>query len=110
VPVALAQRFRATVAWLDTEHAVPGRKLWLRHGHRWVAARITDIGHRLDIATLAPREAGDLGPNDIAEVTIEVAQPLPLEPYRVNRVAGAMILVDPASHHTSAAVLVREAA
>ena len=34
---------RATLAWLDTEPAVVGRKYWVRHGNRWVQARITAI-------------------------------------------------------------------
>jgi sulfate adenylyltransferase subunit 1 len=34
-------------------------------------------------------------------------QPLPLEPYASNRVGGALIVVDPASHRTSGALLVR---
>ncbi len=33
-------RFSATLAWLDTEPAVVGRKYWVRHGNRWTHARI----------------------------------------------------------------------
>ncbi|MFM2402654.1 MAG: hypothetical protein RL223_534 [Pseudomonadota bacterium] len=100
-------RFSATLCWLDTEPAVPGRKYWVRHGHRWVQARIAQIRHRLDIHTLVPAEAESLQVNDIGEVVIELQQPLPLEAYADNRVAGAMILVDAASNRTSGALLVR---
>ena len=48
------QRFSATLAWLDTEPAVVGRKYWVRHGNRWVQARIAAIESRLDIHTLKP--------------------------------------------------------
>jgi len=41
-----AQRFTATLAWLDTEPAIVGRKYWVRHGNRWVQARITEIDNR----------------------------------------------------------------
>jgi sulfate adenylyltransferase subunit 1 len=103
-------RFRATLAWLDTERAVQGRRLWLRHAHRWVPARITHIDHRLDVGTLDRQPADALSVNDIGEVTVETSEPLPLLPYADNRTAGAMILVDPATHRTSGAVLVREVA
>jgi sulfate adenylyltransferase subunit 1 len=103
-----ARRFEATLAWLDTEPAVPGRKYLLRHAHRWVQARIARIGHRLDIHTLAPTDAHELGVNDIGHVVVELQQPLPLEPYAASRVGGALIVVDPASHRTSGALLVRE--
>jgi len=100
------QRFGATLAWLDTEPAVVGRKYMVRHGNRWVQARIASIGHRLDIGTLAPTDAHELAVNDIGHVVIELGQPLPLEPYAHNRVAGSLIVVDPASNRTSGALLV----
>ena len=43
-----------------------------------------------------------------AKWSVELQQPLPLEPYAHNRVGGALIVVDPASHRTSGALLVRE--
>ena len=45
-----SRRFSATLAWLDTEPAVVGRKYWLRHGNRWLQGRIAAIDSRLDIA------------------------------------------------------------
>ena len=103
------QRFAATLCWLDTEPAVPGRKYWVRHGNCWVQARITSIDHRFDIHTLAPTDAHELAVNEIGEVTVEVQQPLPVEPYAANRVGGALIVVDPASNRTSGALLVQRA-
>jgi sulfate adenylyltransferase subunit 1 len=104
--LAPSRRFTATLAWLDTEAATPGRKYLLRHGHRWVQARLAAIRHRLDIHTLQPIEAHTLGVNEIAEVSFELQQPLPLAPYAQQRAAGSLIVVDPASHRTSGAVLV----
>ncbi|MBL8329793.1 MAG: sulfate adenylyltransferase [Rubrivivax sp.] len=104
------QRFRATLAWLDTEPAQIGRKLWVRHAHRWVQARITAIEHRLDIQTLLPTNTHELGVNDIGLVTVELQQPLPLTTYAHNRVGGALIVVDPSSHRTSGALMVEAAA
>jgi sulfate adenylyltransferase subunit 1 len=105
-----SRRFAATLAWLDTEPAQVGRRYWVRHGNRWVQARIGAIEHRLDIHTLRPTDAHQLAVNDIGEVTIELQQALPLQRYADNRVGGAMIVVDPASHRTSGALLVRDTA
>ena len=102
-----ARRFSATLAWLDTEPATPGRKYWLRHGNRWLQARLAEITHCLDIQTLEPSVAHTLAANDIAEVVFELSQPLPLARFADNRVGGALIVVDPASHRTSGALLVR---
>ncbi|HET7527452.1 MAG TPA: GTP-binding protein [Burkholderiaceae bacterium] len=102
------RRFSATLAWLDTEPAQVGRRYLVRHGNRWVQARIGAIEHRLDIHTLKPTDAHQLAVNDIGEVSVELQQPLPLEAYADSRVAGALIVVDATSHRTSGALLVRE--
>jgi len=104
------QRFSATLAWLDTEPAVIGRKYWVRHGNRWVQARITAIESRLDIHTLAATDAHELAVNDIGHVVVETQQPLPIEAYETNRVGGSLIVVDPTSNRTSGALLVKAAA
>ena len=104
-----ANRFSATLAWLDTEPAVIGRKYVVRHGNRWVQARITAIESRLDIHTLEATDAHHLAVNEIGHVVIETQQPLPIEAYETNRTGGALIVVDPASNRTSGALLVKAA-
>jgi sulfate adenylyltransferase subunit 1 len=104
------QRFSATLAWLDTEPAVVGRKYWVRHGNRWVQARISAIESRLDIHTLAATETSQLNVNEIGHVIIETQQALPVEPFESNRVGGSLIVVDPTSNRTSGALLVKSAA
>ncbi len=99
-------RFAATLAWLDTEAAVPGRKYWVRHGNRWVYALLSRVRHRLDVHTLVKSAADRLEVNDIGEVVFELQQALPLSTFADNRVGGALIVVDPASHRTSGAALV----
>jgi sulfate adenylyltransferase subunit 1 len=107
--MAEVRRFSATLAWLDTEPAVIGRKYWVRHGNRWVQARITAIESRLDIHTLAATDAHELAVNDIGHVIVETQQPLPIEAYETNRVGGSLIVVDPTSNRTSGALLVKAA-
>ena len=107
--VAPTARFRATLAWLDSEPATVGRKYWLRHGNRWLQGRITAIDSRLDITTLTAHAADALAVNDIGDVVVETQQPLPLESFASDRVAGALLVVDPATHRTSGTLLVSEA-
>jgi len=102
------QRFAATLAWLDTEPAIVGRKYQVRHGNRWVQARIVAIESRLDIRTLEATDAHELAVNDIGKVVVETQQPLPVAAYAANRVSGALIIVDPATNRTSGALLVEE--
>lgn len=108
-PVATSQDFTATLAWLDIEPAVVGRKYWLRHGNTWVAGRIAAIDGKLDIQSLQWRKFDRLGVNEIGRVRLETQSRIPFIPWSENRAAGAMILVDPASHRTSGTVLLEAA-
>ena len=105
--VHASRRFSATLAWLDTEPAVVGRRYRVRHGNCWSQARITAIESRLDIHSLAATEAHELAVNDIGHVVVETQEPLPLQSYEASRVGGALIVVDPASNRTSGALLVK---
>jgi sulfate adenylyltransferase subunit 1 len=105
--IAPTREISATVAWLDDEPLLAGRTYWALHGHRWVKARIKRIVHKLDVNTLAEQEADRLEPNGIGHVDISLQEPLATLPYARSRTLGALVLVDTATHKTSAAVLVR---
>ena len=96
---------RATLAWLDDEPLTLGRSYWALHGHRWVKARVRRIVHRLNIHDLTQQEASELTTNEIGQVELQLQEALPTAPYAHNRMLGAMILVDSASHKTAAAVM-----
>jgi sulfate adenylyltransferase subunit 1 len=103
-----AQReIETTVAWMDDEPLVAGRVYWALHGHRWVKAKVQRVVHRLNVNTLEEENASELPPNAIGHVTLALQQPLVTLPFTQSRVLGALVLVDTASHKTSAAVLVR---
>ena len=103
-PVA-SRELTATVAWMDDEPLQPGRTYLALHGHRWVKAKVRRIAHRLDIHTLAEQQATELAPNAIGVVEFVLQEPLATLPYARSRTLGALVLVDPATHQTAAAVL-----
>jgi sulfate adenylyltransferase subunit 1 len=104
-PLTPQRELHTTLAWMDDEPLVAGRVYWALHGHRWVKARVQRVAHRLNVNTLAEEEASQLEPNAIGRVTLALQEPLLTLPYNVSRVLGALILVDTASHKTSAAAL-----
>ncbi|MEY2621973.1 MAG: Sulfate adenylyltransferase subunit 1 [Pseudomonadota bacterium] len=100
------REWTATVAWMDDTPLTAGRVYWAMHGRRWVKARVTAIEHRLDIQTLQALPANELKPNEIGRVRLQFQQDMAALPYDQSRGLGAMVLVDTASHRTSAAVLI----
>jgi sulfate adenylyltransferase subunit 1 len=106
-PVKAETNLNVTLAWLDDEPLVAGRVYWALHGHRWVKAKVSRILHRLDINTLAEIDATELPPNAIGHVQLAFQQPLVSQPFERSRILGSLVLVDTASHKTSAAALVQ---
>ena len=101
-----ARELSATVAWMDDEPLVAGRVYWALHGHRWVKARVKRVVHRLDVNTLAEEDATRLPANAIGHIELTLQEPIAARPFAQSRVLGSLVLVDTASHKTSAAVLV----
>jgi hypothetical protein len=58
--------------------------------------------------TLDAEPAATLELNSIGVVNVETTRPLFLDPYVANRLTGSFILIDPVSHATVAAGMVRE--
>ncbi|SDD84422.1 sulfate adenylyltransferase subunit 1 [Variovorax sp. CF079] len=104
-----AREITATIAWLDDEPLVAGRVYWALQGHRWVKAKVARIVDRVNITTLDSEPADRLEANAIGDVVLSLQQPLAVLPFTQSRALGSLVLVDTASHKTSAAVLVRPA-
>ena len=62
----------------------------------------------LYINSLKELEATELPPNSIGHVQLSLQQPLVTLPFQISRSLGSLVLVDTATHKTSAAVMVRE--
>jgi sulfate adenylyltransferase subunit 1 len=98
--------FGATLCWFDEEPLNRTRTYLVKHGTRTVKALVSSIEHRTDVNSLSRLEAQTLSLNDIGGVLVRTAQPLAFAPYRDNRAAGSLILIDEASHRTVAAGLI----
>lgn len=109
-PPGTARSFEATLAWMGGQPLELGRSYALRHTTRWLRARVTGISSEVDVHSLeACPGAGTLTTNAIGHVLLETSAPLAHDSYDHNRVTGAFILVDEASHETVAAGMLRRA-
>ena len=100
----VSQDVGAEICWFDTEPLDVSRAYLLKHGAATVKAKLQSIEHLVDVETAQPVAAkSNLTMNEIARVRLRTQRPLPTDPYAVNRVTGAFILIDPASNRTVAA-------
>jgi len=97
----------ATVCWLAEQPLDPAVPWLLLHGTRRVKAFVTEVVYRIDVDTLHREAARTLEMNDVGRLQLATAQPLCWDPYARNRATGSFILVDPHTHATVAAGMIR---
>ncbi|MEY6432024.1 GTP-binding protein [Thioalkalicoccus limnaeus] len=96
----------AFVCWLGEAPLSPARPYLLRHTTREVRAKVARIEYRLDVNSLAREPATQLEMNDIARLTLRLAQPIFPDPYAINRATGAFILIDESTNNTVGAGMI----
>ena len=102
------RNFPATLCWFDERPLDRRRTYFLRHGTREVRARVAGIDHRWDVSTQSTEPApAALAMNDIARVTIALAQPIVGDRYDANAATGSFILIDEATNATVAAGMIQ---
>ena len=104
----VATRFRATVAWLDDRPLTAPMRLEARQGARTVPVIVEELHERLELDTMLQVAADQLDVNDIGIVTVLAASPMVIEPYAISRGMGSLVLIDPTTNRTVAAVMVDE--
>lgn len=96
----------ATVCWLSETPLSPARTYLVRHTTREVKAKVTNIAYRVNVNTLAHEQASQLAMNDIARVTLKLAQPIVADRYADNRATGAFIIIDESTNNTVGAGMI----
>jgi bifunctional enzyme CysN/CysC len=103
----VASRIDATLCWMAERPLAARGSYVLMHACRQVHAEVSEVLYRIDVDTLHREQAGPLGLNDIGRVQITTRQPLLFDSYERNHATGSFILVDPYTHATVAAGMIR---
>jgi bifunctional enzyme CysN/CysC len=98
--------FDAQVSWLSEDRCFKGRSYIAKAGALKTRCQIVDLKHKFDINTLAQKPAKYLDLNDIANITISLDRELPFDDYSSNKTLGSLILIDPISNQTVAAIMI----
>jgi sulfate adenylyltransferase subunit 1 len=104
-----AKSIEARICWLSTDAPNAAGRFVLKHTSRSVKARLARINDKLDINTFGRQPSpASLAMNDIAHVTLNLAQPIFVDTYANNRATGAFILIDETTNQTVAAGMIEE--
>jgi sulfate adenylyltransferase subunit 1 len=104
---AQAKTIDAILCWLHERPLETGRRYLVRHTTRETKASLAAIEWRIDVNTLERAPAASLALNDIARVSLRLAQPVFADPYAENRATGAFIVVDEATNDTVGAGMIQ---
>jgi sulfate adenylyltransferase subunit 1 len=101
------REIESEICWMDNQPLVNGKTYLLQHGTTLAKAKITSIDFVKIPSTLKRKSADSLSMNDIAQVKIKSARPLPIDQFNKNPSNGSFILIDEYSNNTVAVGFVR---
>lgn len=104
-PPAVADRFEATLIWMDEEALLPGRSYEMKIGTQTVAASVQTPKYQVNVNTMEHLATKTLELNAIGVVEISTTQKISFAPYAENRALGSFVLIDKMSNATVAAGL-----
>jgi bifunctional enzyme CysN/CysC len=104
-PPAVADQFEATIVWMHDQPMLQGRSYLVKIGAQTVAATVAPLKYKVNVNTLEHVAAKKLELNDIGVCGLELAHPVPFEPYAENRDLGGFVVIDRVSNATVGAGL-----
>ncbi len=106
-PEAVTRQIDADLCWMNEEAMRQDRPYVIQHTTRRTQAYVSKVVYRTNVETFHREEADTFELNDIGRVELETADPLFIDPYKINRSTGSFILIDPDTNDTVAAGMIR---
>ena len=105
--VTVATNATAELVWFDADALKLGTPYDLKLATSKVPVRVTWVDYRVDVNTGEHHPAVTLEMNDIAVVSLELEQGIPMDTYSSHPGTGSFILIDRLTNATVAAGLIR---
>jgi sulfate adenylyltransferase subunit 1 len=110
-PPQVTDRVDVDVCWMGDRPVQAGDRLLVKHTTRTVRAIVEALGGRLDLtAGTTDHQARSLALNDIGRMTLRLAAPVVVDPYRSGASTGRLIVIDEATNTTVGAAMIRRSA
>lgn len=102
-PPLAADRFEASLVWMDETEMLPGRAYELRIGTQAVSARIQAPKYAVNVNNMEHLAAASLGLNEIGVVELATDRPVVFAPFADSQKLGSFVLIDRLTNATVAA-------
>ena len=94
------------IAWLDKDAFNSKKKYILRQGTTETFAKLTVVS-KIDLETLEKYKSSEMRMNEIGSAKLKLAKPILNDDYTYINKLGASVLIDPITHQTSAALMIK---
>ena len=104
-----SQDLDARICWFSGSKKLnQGGKYLIKHTTKTAQAMISEITYKVDVNSLRKNvEDIEFNMNDIGRIKFRTSEPIFYDTYRRNRNTGSFILIDPFTHQTLAAGMLR---
>lgn len=93
-PIRMARRLSVRIFWLADQPLVVGRGVTLQLAAGEYRAMVWSIDGVVDLHTLQKRPSAQVLPNQVAEITLDVTDPIPVDRYVALPRTGRAVLTD----------------
>jgi sulfate adenylyltransferase subunit 1 len=94
------------IAWLDDQPFAANKKYILKQGTLETTAKIF-LKSKFDLDLITTKTSDFVSMNEIGTAIVKTVKPIINIPYTYKNKLGAMVLIDPTTHQTAAALLIR---
>ena len=102
----VTKQIDAMLCWLSETPMDRARTYLIRHTARDTKAKLAGIAYQVDVNTQEKLPAERVSMNDLAKVSVKLAQRIFADPYTENRGTGAFIVIDESTNNTVGAGMI----
>lgn len=104
-----ADRFSATILWMDDSVLTPGKNYLVKVGTKVLPGTVTAINHKIDINTGNTVPTDHIVKNELAKCEFSLSDSIVFDSFEQNKSIGGFILIDRVTNMTSACGVIDEA-
>ncbi len=98
--------FESMIVWMSEVPMDPSKTYVIKQTSRQTKANVLDVRYQVDVNSLSRNKVDHLNLNEIGRVAFRTNLPLFFDPYKLNRMTGSFIMIDPLSNNTVAAGMI----
>ncbi|WP_244209126.1 GTP-binding protein [Paenibacillus ferrarius] len=104
-----ADRFTATILWMDDSVLTPGKNYLVKVGTKVLPGTVTAITHKIDINTGNTVPADHIVKNEVAKCEFSLSDDIVFDSFEQYKSIGGFILIDRVTNMTSACGVIDQA-